>query len=197
MLRYDHNTDLGRAFAEQWNQRLRSVRIASFIVSILMLVFGVLCVVYPIVSVRVLSILAAVCIAAFGVFEIVEYCSLPLFLRTGGTMAAGVLNILFGVLLLSSPADVTVSTFSFLFALMLMLFGIEEIVMSSKLRYFGVSDYAWVVVSGVLNLIASAVFLILPMASAVFLNYVIAIYLLVGGATLLIEAFSMNDLKVD
>lgn len=30
-----------------------------------------------------------------------------------------------------------------------------------------------------------------------FLNYVIAVYLLVGGATLLIEAFSMNDLKAD
>ena len=40
MLRYDHNTDLGRAFAEQWNQRLRSVRIASFIVSILMLIYA-------------------------------------------------------------------------------------------------------------------------------------------------------------
>ena len=46
-------------------------------------------------------------------------------------------------------------------------------------------------------LLASAVFFILPMASAVFLNYVIAVYLLVGGATLLIEAFSMNDLKAD
>ncbi len=47
------------------------------------------------------------------------------------------------------------------------------------------------------TLLASAVFFILPMASAVFLNYVIAVYLLVGGATLLIEAFSMNDLKAD
>lgn len=50
---------------------------------------------------------------------------------------------------------------------------------------------------GVLPLCSSAVFFILPMASAVFLNYVIAVYLLVGGATLLIEAFSMNDLKAD
>ena len=197
MLRYDHNTDLGRAFAEQWNQRLRSVRIASFIVSILMLVFGVLCVVYPIASVRVLSILAAVCIAAFGVFEIAECCTLPLFMRSGGAMAAGVVNVLFGVLLLCSPTEVTISTFALLFAVMLMLFGIEALVLSSKLRFLGVSNSGWVVASGILNLLASAVFFILPMASAVFLNYVIAVYLLVGGATLLIEAFSMNDLKAD
>ncbi len=193
---FNYGTDLARAFAEQWNQRLRSVRIASFIVSIAMLVFGVLCIVYPIQSVKVLSILAALMIAAFGVFEIIDYCCLPIFLRNGGTMAAGVLNILFAVLLLSSPAEVTVGTFAFLFGLMLLLFGIEKIALASKLRYFAVSDYGWVIASGVLNLIAAAVFMLLPMLSAVFLNYIIAIYLLVGGATLLIEAISMNDLKV-
>ena len=193
---FDYGTDLARAFAEQWNQRLRSVRIASFIVSILMLVFGVLCVVYPIDSVRVLSIIAAAVIAAFGVFEIVDYCCLPVFLRNGGTMAAGILNILFGVLLLSSPSDVAVSTFALLFALMLLFFGVEEIVFATKLRYFGVKDCGWVIVSGVINLLASIVFLLMPFAGAVVLNYVLAIYLLVGGSTLLIEAFSIKDLEV-
>ena len=193
---FDYGTDLAHAFAEQWNQRLHSIRIASFIVSILMLVFGVLCIIYPIQSVRILGILAAAVIVVFGVFEIADYCCLPIFLRNGGVMASGVLNILFGVLLLCSPSDVTVSTFAFLFALMLLSFGVEELVFSTKLRYFDVSDYGWVVFSGIMNLIAAVVFLILPLAGAVVLNYVLAIYLLVGGATLLIEAFSMNDLEV-
>lgn len=55
MTPFDYGTDLARAFAEQWNRRLRSVRIASFIVSVAMRVFGV--------------------------FEIVDYCCRPIFLH--------------------------------------------------------------------------------------------------------------------
>ena len=78
----------------------------------------------------------------------------------------------------------------------MLVFGVNKLSFSSKLGYFGVSGYGWVVVSGVLNLLAALSFLLLPLFSALVLNYLVAGYLLVGGVTLFIEAIAMRDLKV-
>ena len=74
--------------------------------------------------------------------------------------------------------------------------GIEMISLGNKLAFFSVSNYGWLTASGIFNIIAALLFIFVPMASALALNFILAAYLFVGGITLLIEAFSMKDLKI-
>jgi uncharacterized membrane protein HdeD (DUF308 family) len=87
-------------------------------------------------------------------------------------------------------------TFALLFGWILMIAGIEKISFGSKLNYFSISDYGWVNFSGIFNVIAALFFIFFPLVSTIALNMVLAIYLLVGGIYLFIEAISMTDPKL-
>lgn len=107
-----------------------------------------------------------------------------------------VLNIFLGCLLIAAPATVSISAFAFMFGFLLLVFGIDLLAFSGKLGFFGVTGYGWVIATGVISVIASAAFFLMPMASSVALNVVLAVYLVVGGVTLLIETLSMKDLRI-
>lgn len=193
---FENYTDYVQAFTEQWNQKVKSIRKASIVISILMVVFGILCMVFPVASVTVIEILAAIVLIAFGICEIMNYFSLPVIFQRGGILINAILNIIVGVILICSPAAVTISTFAFMFGFLLMIFGVDLLALAGKLKFFGVSNFGWVIVVGVLSLITSFAFFLLPLASTIALNYILAIYLLAGGIMILIESFSMKDLEV-
>lgn len=187
--------EYGSLLAKQWNKELKSVRITGFIVSVLMLVFGVCCIVWPAQSMTVISVIASVLIVVLGAFEIVSFCLLPPLIRRAGTLISGILNVIIGSLLLFSPTGVTLAAFTYMMGFMLMLFGIDLLAFAGRLHAFAITGYGWLIFNGIANIITSLIFLFLPMASALVLNYMTAIYLLIGGLSLLIETVSMNDLK--
>ena len=92
------------------------------VLSIFMIVCGVLCVIFPVQAVLAAEILAAVVIITLGVYEIIEYFCEPGFLRQPMSLIGGVLNLIIGILLIFSPSQVTISTFAFLFGILLMVF---------------------------------------------------------------------------
>lgn len=53
------------------------------------------------------------------------------------------------------------------------------------------------IASGVMNILAAAVFLIIPLISIVMLNTALAGYLAVGGITLLVEVVIMKNMKIE
>ena len=195
MIRFNSDMDLANEFIGRWNKRLRSVRTASFIISILMIILGILCFIFPMETMSVIEVIACLLLISFGIYQMVDYFNEPVWFRFPGNLAGGILNIIMGILLLISPKEVTISTFAFLFGWILMMAGIEKMSFGNKLSFFAVSDYGWLTFSGVFNIIAALLFIFLPLASTLALNFIIAAYLLVGGITLLIEAFSMKDLK--
>lgn len=197
MLGFGYNLDpeLKRQFAQEWNNRLHSVRVAGFIISILMIAVGVLCMIFPMQSLYAAAIIMTVFILAFGIFEIVEYASLPIYFRMGGLLASGIMNIIVGFMLLTLPAEGMVMVFAFLLAFDLLMMGIEELSFSSLLRFVAAESYGWVIANGVLNLIFGFMLLFIPLQSSVALWFVIAIYLVAGGITLLIECIKSKDLE--
>lgn len=196
MLKIEANFDFAKEFAEKWNQKLKSVRIFSFVLSIFMIVCGVLCVIFPVQAVLAAEILAAVVIITLGVYEIIDYFCEPGFLRQPMSLIGGVLNLIIGILLIFSPSQVTISTFAFLFGILLMVFGVDKITFAHRLNFFTATNYSWVVTSGILNILAAIAFIVVPLASTVVLNYIVAAYLFVGGITLFIEAVSIKSFKV-
>lgn len=196
MIRFTSDMDLAQEFIDRWNQKLRSARTASFITSVIMIILGILCTIYPMQAITVIEVLVCILLMVLGIYEIVDYCREPVWFRNPGIMVSGILNIMMSIILIGSPRDITISTFSFLFGWMLMMAGIEMISLGNKLAFFSVSNYGWLTASGIFNIIAALLFIFVPMASALALNFILAAYLFVGGITLLIEAFSMKDLKI-
>ena len=99
MIRIDADFDYTNALVEGWNRKLRSVRIASFIISILLVVCALLCAFFPVQSAGVMGTLAAILILALGVYQLIDYFCAPPFLREAGGLVSSVLNLLIGVLL--------------------------------------------------------------------------------------------------
>ncbi len=161
-----------------------------------MIIFSFFCFARPMQTVTVLEVIVCVLLIAFGVYQIVDYANEPVWFRYAGGLVNGIFNIILGFLLLASPKEVGISTFAFLFGWGLMLTGIEKISMGNKLQFFEVENYGWLVASGVVNIVASLLFILVPLASTIALNFVLAIYLMVGGVTLLVEAVRMKELKV-
>lgn len=193
---YPVSNDIIDQFTKTWNRKVRSVRTFAFIISILMLVLGVLCCIYPIESMTALEYITALAIMTAGVYEIISYAQSMVFFRMPGSLMAGVMNIIIGLLLFCSPASATISAFAYMFALLLLTFGIDKLAYCGKLRFLGITGTGWVTASGILDIIASVVFIFLPMDSTIALTYILAIYLFIGGITLFIEAVSIKDMKL-
>lgn len=195
MKNYDDRSDYRGIIKEQWNQELKSVRTAGFVVSILMLLLGICCIIWPAPSMKTMGVLASILIMALGVFEIICYGSAPIMIRRAGTLISGILNILVGLLLLCSPTAVTLATFTYLLGFLLFMFGIDLLVFAGRLRFFSITGYGWLIFNGVMSIVVALLFLLMPLVSAAVLNYAIAAYLLADGLALLVETVSMKEMK--
>jgi uncharacterized membrane protein HdeD (DUF308 family) len=194
--RDDGNEDLAGIFIDNWNKRLKSFRVAGIAAAVLMVILGIVLCAFPGQSIRVIEIIAACLIMAFGIYELTDYFHLPVILQRGGILMNAVLNIFLGILLIISPAYVTLASFAFIFGFLLMIFGIDLLAVSGKLAYFNVTNYGWVIASGIISIVASVFFLCLPLASTIALNYILAVYLIVGGVAVFIESVSMKDFRI-
>ena len=78
-----------------------------------------------------------------------------------------------------------------------MLLGIEQIVLVRRLNYFGVENFAWVIINGILNIISAILFLSMPITSVAAAGIIVAIYMIIGGVTLFIESINAKNLKIN
>ena len=134
--------DFARVFSENWNRKLKSVRLLGAVVSLCMLVCAVLCMHSAVPMHQALKTAAALVIIALGMYQLVDYYYMPVLLRDGGTLIGAVLNTVIGMLLLFSPVEITVSVFAYMFGFLLMIFGVNKITFANKLHFFGIFDYS-------------------------------------------------------
>lgn len=196
MRRYDSGDDLLDETRGQWNKHLRSTRIWGFIASILMIVIGILCLVYPVQTTYAIEVIASIALLLFGIWEIIEYFQRPPFLRMGPGLASGILNIILAIMLLTSPAPDLLLSFGFLFGLDLLMIGFEQVTATGRLGSIGITGTGWMTADGVLNIICGILLLFMPMASVGAVSFLLALYLLVGGINLFILCINAKDLKV-
>lgn len=195
MKRYDNGEDLLSEIRDQWNKNLKSTRIWGFIASILMIIIGILCIVFPVETTYFVEVMASIALLVFGFWEIVRYFQRPVFLRTGVSLASGILNIILAILLLTSPAEAMLESFGFLFGLDLLMLGFEEITMTGRLGAVGVSGTGWLTFEGIMNIIVGIILLFMPVVSVAAVSAVLAVYLLFGGISLLVMSINAKDLK--
>lgn len=192
---YNNGDELIDEIKNKWNRNLRSMRIWGFVASVFMILTGILSFIYPVDATYYIEILASIALLAFGIWEVVRYFQRPVFVRTGVSLASGILNILLAVLLLTSPASETLSTFGFLFGLDLLMLGFEQLTASFRFRAIGIFGTGWLAADGIMNIVIGMFLLLVPFASVFAISTIVAIYLIFGGVNLFIMSLNAKNLR--
>lgn len=188
---FDHVSD----FVERWNASVRRTRTWTIVIGVLLVLAGIASAVAPLSIYALIQGVVAAALIAGGIGETVSYARTPELFRSPTMLVMGVLNALLGVMLLALPAYLTAGTVVFLLAFLFIISGAERITYARRMRYFGLPDSGLTTFTGVLNVVCGVAFLLMPAFSGVVIGYVIAAYLIVGGASLVVEGVSMRPIE--
>ena len=170
---FDSDFDYVQELIDTWNRRRKKMRTAYFIMAAVLL-------------------LAVIII---GICHFAAFASMTYYFKDYMLLLSGILNVLIGVMLFVMPVTLTVQVITFMLAFLLIFSGAEKLSMASRLRYFRIPHTGSLTFSGILNIILAVIFLLLPFVSALALNYILAAYLLLTGAALLVEAIGMHKIE--
>lgn len=187
--------DFINEFKENWNRRIKKIKTLYLILSIIMIIAGCACIFFPIQTFSIVKFIVAIVLIGFGIYSIVNYCISTSFFKDPFAIVHGIINILFGILIIETPSIITAFSLTFMFALILLFYGTEKIAFLQKLKYFNITNTGAYTFSGVINIILAIIFFIFPLTSTIAINYIIAFYLIVDGITLFIEAINMKKIN--
>lgn len=192
---FDSDFDYVQELIDTWNRRRKKMRTAYFIMAAVLLIAGVLTAVFPVGIFAVIQSFAALAVIIIGIYHFVAFASMTDYFKDYMLLLSGILNVLIGVMLFVMPVTLTVQVITFMLAFLLIFSGAEKLSMASRLRYFRIPHTGSLTFSGILNIILAVIFLLLPFVSALALNYILAAYLLLTGAALLVEAIGMHKIE--
>lgn len=131
-----------------------------------------------------LGVLAALFVAGFlvsGLFSIIFAVSNKDILNGWGwTLASGIVDILFGMILLAAPIE-TIAVLLFFVGFWVMFQSIWGIGASIELQRSGVKGWGWTLALGILGLILAFILITNPIFAAGFIIYLFAFSLLCYG----------------
>lgn len=192
---FDSDFDYVQELIDTWNRRRKKMRTAYFIMAVVLLIAGVLTAIFPVGIFAVIQYFAALAVIIIGIYHFVAFASMTYYFKDYMLLLSGILNVLIGVMLFVMPVTLTVQVITFMLAFLLIFSGAEKLSMASRLRYFRIPHTGSLTFSGILNIILAVIFLLLPFVSALALNYILAAYLLLTGAALLVEAIGMHKIE--
>lgn len=187
--------DFIEEFKNNWNEKVKKWKIIYIVLSIIMILVGIACLFYPIQTFEIMKIIVGIVMIEFGLYSIMNYCLSTSFFKDPFAVVYGIINILFGILIIAMPSMITALSLTFMLAIILLFYGTQKISFAQKLKYFRITNTGIYTFSGVVNIIVSIISFILPLTSALAINYIIAFYLIVDGVTLFIEAINLK--KID
>ena len=193
---FDSEFDYVQELIDTWNKKRKKIRTAYFITAAVLVLAGILTAVFPIRVFAVIQYLAAAAVIVIGIYHFAAYTSMTYYFKDGMLIMSGILNILIGIMLLIMPITLTVQVVTFMLAFLLIFTGAQKISFASRLKYFRIPSTGSLTFSGILNIILAVIFLLLPFVSALALNYILAAYLVITGATLFVEALGMHKLSM-
>lgn len=192
---FDSNFDYIQELIDTWNRRRKKMRAAYFIMAAVLLIAGVLTAVFPINIFAAIQYFAALAVIVVGVCHFMAFASMTYYFKDYMLLLSGILNVLIGVMLFFMPVTLTVQVITFMLAFLLIFNGVEKLSLASRLKYFRIPRTGSLTFSGILNIILAVIFLLLPFVSALALNYILAAYLILTGAALLVEAVGMHKIE--
>jgi uncharacterized membrane protein HdeD (DUF308 family) len=172
---------------------LKGNRIIGIVAAVAMILFGMLFVAIPLEMAYLTEIFAMCGFVVYGVFRIAAYIRTPAESRVGWTLANGIIAVVLGFLIVFAPPGVVIETFAFILGFLAVSSGINQIAMSGAIKRETGANPAWIIISGIINLIVGIFLVISPLAFTAALEFVFGIYLIVGGIALIIEVIGQKS----
>ena len=167
----------------------------SLILGVLFIITGILVLRTPLESYLTLSILFSVTFFVNGIFEIVYSISNRRQLDNWGwVLAGGVVDLLFGLWLMSSPL-VSITILPFVVGFMLMFRSFAAIGFAVDLKSFGVKEWGWLLALGILGMLFSFVLLWNPMIAGFTIVMWTALAFLTIGVFKIFLSFKLKQLN--
>jgi uncharacterized membrane protein HdeD (DUF308 family) len=116
---------------------------------------------------------------------------MPLGKKENLLLASGIILSICGLFFLLAPPLTEALSYSFIIALIAFTVAINQLYTSSSMKKMGKRS-ALLTFSSVMNIVIGLFFCFFPLIMALAFNYVLAIYLIVGGISLFIESFTDN-----
>jgi uncharacterized membrane protein HdeD (DUF308 family) len=189
---FDSGFDYVQELIDTWNAKRKKIRTAYVIIAALLIIAGILIAAFPIRVFALMQYLAAAAMIVFGIYHFISYASVTWHFKDPMLIITGILNILIGIMLFIMPLALTVEVITFMLAFLLIFSGAQKISFASRLKYFRIEHTGSLTCSGVIDIILAVLFMFLPFSFALALNYVMAVYLIIAGITMIIEAIGMR-----
>lgn len=161
---------------------MKTAKTGYIIISVMLCVLGILLIVIPDFSAKMLGIMMGILMIVFGSVKLVGYFSRDLYrLAFQYDLAFGLLLIVLGVLLLIYPANL-MNFFCIVLGISILMDGLFKIQIAMDSRQFGIRKWwlilLWAVVAGIMGLLL----VIRPTES-------VRALMILSGITLLAEGF--------
>ncbi len=167
----------------------------SLIIGILSLGLGIIFLAKPLDALITLSILFVAGFLVTGLFEIIFAVSNKDSLNGWGwTLASGIIDLLLGILLFSTPG-ITPMIMAYFVGFWIMFQSIWAIGMSCELQKIGVKDWGWLLALAILGIIFSFVFIMSPAFAAEFIVSLAVIAFILYGIFRIYLAFKFKSIK--
>lgn len=163
---------------ESWIRDIKWSFIASAVLSILV---GAVLIIWPDLSGEILGYIIGGLFIIYGVFSVISYVTHPILMDFGLYLFTGILSVVFGILIVSSPGIVK-GTASVALGLFVMIDGIINMRRSVLLSGFGYSRWWFALLVSVLCVILGVLVLLFPALFGNILLIAVGIALILGGA---------------
>lgn len=170
----------------------------SLLVGILTIGLGILCFIAPDKSLLGLTYVFVAIFLIAGILDIFFAVSNRKYTYGWGwTLAAGILEMLFGILLLVLPTQVITGILIYVVGFWILFRSIWGIGESCQLQMMGVKGWGWLLALSILCVLLSFFYLLSPVFGGIFIVIFIGISMVVYGIFRILMAFELRRIGKD
>lgn len=170
----------------------------SPIIGILAIIIGIWCMVTPVVTIIALSYVFGITFLITGIFEIIFAISNRKYTNNWGwTLISGIIDLIFGIMILSLPAPQMALVLSYFVGFYIMFQSIWAIGTSIELSSRKIKGWGWLLTLAILGFILSIIFIFSPIITSGFIIYLISFAFMVYGVFRIYYGFRIKGIKND
>ncbi len=148
----------------------------SLLIGLLAIMLGIWCLTSPWTTIIALSIVFSITFLVSGIFEIIFAVSNRNTLKGWGwTLVSGIINLLFGIILISMSPAVIAIVLSYFVGFWVMFQSIWGIGAAVELQRNGAKGWGWLLTLAILGVILSFIFIMSPVLTSGFIVALISI----------------------
>lgn len=168
----------------------------SLLVGFIAIILGAICIIVPKITLVTLSYLFIGAFILSGIIKIIFALSYRYRINDWGfTLAIGIMEILFAIILLILPRNVIITFLVYLIGFVMLFHAIKAIIESVRLHQMKIEKTGWLIAIAIASLVFSLFFLLSPIIfKGVFIVILTAILFIIYGIVKISLAFSMRSI---